>query len=681
MQSPPMLPHAQGPAPALASDTVDVADIARTLRRQWRAVLAFMALGALAALLVVLFAPRRYDGKVSVLARPGGGSGGSISGRIEGLGQLLGGLGSIGLQGSLETELQVLRSRALAGQVVDSLQLQFVVEVPAGTPAPSLVAASRVRGTFAPRVYEFSRQADGRYVARSGDQSFLLAPGTAGTLDVGNLTLRPGALPPSFRLRVLDREDAISRFGKRLSASKAGGDVAKVTYRGDDSLTAAHGANALIHYYLERRKTTDRGVNQRRVEYVTAQLDQTALALERAESDLRRTQERTRIFDPEIQGEIELTAAAQLRRALTDLQVEEGAIRQLLVQADAGRITARDIAAYPAFMRGSSVSPLAQQLSDLEARRIALLERRTEGDPEVAALDSTAMRLEAGITQMARSYAASITRQREQLEERVDNVQRTLLALPAAAEVGGRLQRDVLRLTQIYTALQAQLVEARLAAIGEGGEIRQIDMAVPPRKAAFPRPLLTMGIGTAGGLLAGVMVAMFLGWFGRWLRDPSDIERAVGISAERFERDTPLLVGNPAARSVLVVPLAPRAQTAAVAERLARTARQRALEPTLLDLSGAHENNGRAAVDVSQVSRMLDEIEQRNGMAIVRLPDLTSDIALAAMRDTRPVVLVAPPGPVDRLQLATAVDLLRRMQVPCAGVVISEPTPRLRALV
>ena len=40
------------------------------------------------------------------------------------------------------------------------------------------------------------------------------------------------------------------------------------------------------------------------------------------------------------------------------------------------------------------------------------------------------------------------------------------------------------------------------------------------------------------------------------------------------------------------------------------------------------------------------------------------------------------PGPIDRVRLTSAVDTLRRLGVPCAGIVMSEgpQRPRLRAL-
>jgi hypothetical protein len=228
------------------------------------------------------------------------------------------------------------------------------------------------------------------------------------------------------------------------------------------------------------------------------------------------------------------------------------------------------------------------------------------------------------------------------------------MALPAAAERGGRLKRDVLRLSALATALEAQLVEARLGVIGEGGEVRQIDLAVPQRQPAFPRPWLTMGIGTAGGLLVGMIAALFLGWFGRWLRDPVEIERALGISAQRFEPNAPLLLaGAASARSLLVIPLDARARVAAAVVNL---------------IGGQLGSNGNAA---EPARALIDQVEAASGMAIVCLPELGNDMTLSSLRETRPVVLVAAPGPVDRAQLAHAVDVLRRLQVPCAGVVLS----------
>jgi len=61
-------------------------------------------------------------------------------------------------------------------------------------------------------------------------------------------------------------------------------------------------------------------------------------------------------------------------------------------------------------------------------------------------------------------------------------------------------------------------------------------------------------------------------------------------------------------------------------------------------------------------------------MVIVRLPALAADETAAALTPQRAVLLVAPPGRVERRLLLGAVQTLRRLDVPCAGVVVSRST-------
>jgi tyrosine-protein kinase Etk/Wzc len=662
-----------------ASDAIDVADIGRTIRARWRTVVGCVALGVVGALAVLWFAPRRFEGAATVLARPVGASGGSILSRIGGAGDLLGGLAGAGSGGAIETEIQMLRSRALAERVIDSLLLQVRVRVPSGV-APSVLVSSLTHGaSHKPRTLSFEKQQDGSYSAEWNGQTIKATPGVAVDLGIGALTLRPGSLPESFTIMLLDREDAINRFSKRLEVGKAGGELVRVAVRGDDSVTAANAANLLVSQYVDQRRSTDRSANQRRVEYVTAQVDSTGAALAATERELRRYQETSAVLDAEAVGRVDLERESALRHSLAELDVNAGAMQQLVAQVKAGRLTARDLAAYPALLSSSAVAPLVSQLSSLETERIKLLEHRTLQDPQVIALDSTMRTLERTIIGMAETYANAVSRQREALKAQVDSLQQALLALPATAERGGRLKRDVLRLTQLYTALQAQLVEARLGVIGEGGEARQVDVAEPPKDPAFPPKGLTLALGSMGGLAMGLVLALLMGSFGRWLRNPAEIERALGVSAQQLRADRPIAVLDArTVRTLLLIPLNREADAGAVAERLARSAQQRALAASVLDLSG---RNGIGLVGAETTAgRQLEQMERAGGMVIVRLPTLDSDEAMAVLAENRTALVVAPPGPVNRHELTQTLATLRRLNVPCAGVLIGERANGTRRL-
>ena len=73
---------------------------------------------------------------------------------------------------------------------------------------------------------------------------------------------------------------------------------------------------------------------------------------------------------------------------------------------------------------------------------------------------------------------------------------------------------------------------------------------------------------------------------------------------------------------------------------------------------------------------MLARLAQEHGLVIVRLPGLTADATAAALSDSRAVLLVAPARRANRRELVSALDTLRRLDVPCAGVVLSDAEPR-----
>jgi uncharacterized protein involved in exopolysaccharide biosynthesis len=655
------------------ADSVDLADVARTVRRRWRELVASTVIGGLAAVAVLLMAPRQFQASTSVVVKSSPLSAGSLlsgaalGGENGALGAMAGGL----LPGSrtpLETEMQILSSRAVAAAVVDSLRLQARVRGGTALPAASLVQRLELPGAFKRRKFEFRRQPDGKFRVSGGGADAVAAAGSPVRLPVGSVTLRGDTtLPDRFTLQLLDHEDAVNRVVDRTRVGKAGGEVVRVAYRGDDSLTAARVPNLMVAVYLSRRKTVDRGVNLHRVEFLQAQLDTVESSLASAELQLRRHQEGSGVIDPQLVGRLQLERAGELRKEMGGIDVEKGAVDQLLRQVASGGMTARQLAAYPTFLRSPAVNDLIGQIGVLESRRYELLERRIETDPEVVALSQAIQNLEGQLVPLASAYSEGLSRQRTDMRRQLDTIQTVLGSFPMAAQSSVRLQRDVLRLGGVHAALQAQLVEARLAAIGEGGDVRQLDSATPPKKVVFPDPWITAGAGLGGGMLVGLILALVSGSMGRYVRDPYEIEKATGVPALQFDSNVPLLVsGRPLSNVILLIPVDSQASTSAVAQRLAQTALSRSVQPTILDLSGY----GGLPVE-GGIGAKIDQLESEYGLVIVQLPGISADATAAALRDSRPVLLVAPHGRVDRVRLTSTVQTLKRLEVPCAGVVLS----------
>jgi tyrosine-protein kinase Etk/Wzc len=678
----------------VSAEVIDLADVFRSIRNGWRTVAVCTVLGVAAAIAVLLFVPPSYSGKASIVLKTGN-SGGPSSTLAAAIGALSdaggGGLtgGALpGLKSSVETEVDILQSRVLSGQIVDSLMLQARVTKPFGTPATHVLSALDLPGAFKKRVYEFKSTggagAPRSYRFLADADSGVAIVGQATVLTIGTITLSPDAPATEFKVGFFDHEDATSRLVDNLKFDKPKGDVAHVDYHGDDSLSAAAVPNLLLSLYLARRKGQDRGVNQRSAEFLALKVDSVGRELAQAERSLRATRETTGVLDPTAVGKTEYENENRLRQQLTDITVQQKALEQLVTQVKNGTATPRQLAAYPQFLAGT-INGIVSSIITVETQRLALLTTRTPEDAEVKSLSAQQDNLESQLMPLAQQTLSSLGSQKTSIQDRLAAIQTSLTGVPREVESYGRLERNILDLGRIYAGLQTQLVDARLAAITEGGDVRPLDRAVPPKKPVFPTKTATLAAGAGGGLFVGLILAVVIGIVGGRMHDAQDVERRTGLAAVRFEASAPLLVGGPASRTVLVAPIDSRAFAKPVAERLVETAMSRSLSATVLDLTteGLRVAGGESGMVPAKLvtgnGRMgngfdanaaIARLEETHDLVVVQLPALSSHAAAAVLSSTRPVLLVAPERRIERKSLQSAVDLLRRVGAPCAGVVL-----------
>lgn len=692
------------------NDTVDLREVGAALRHGIGWIVGGAVLGVLLALAVNLLAPPVYEATASILLRS---STEGVASRLAGGssdegGVSLGGLVDVLSGGSgFDTEMEILTSQAVLGEVVDSLNLQARILEPRGRSAVSLFSAAHLEGAES-EVYHFAREGDGFRVS-SGDDAMRAVSGVPFRIGGALLTLRRDDLPRAFEVEVIDREQAVQELEDQLQAEKAGGDIAELVFNAHDPATAAAVPNALIAEYLARRRTTDRGVNQFQYEFLAAHTDSIADALADAERRLRLYQEQSGILDPELSGETETEQAARLRARMEEVGVEARALEQTLGR---GTPSARALAASPTLLGNPAVNNVLARLVEAETRRTELLERRTARDPDVLVLDTTIQQLEGELITLSRAYLEGLSRQQAEIQQELSGYRASLDALPAQAEQTYRLQREVERLAATLTALKTQLVQTRLAAIGEVGQVRQIDVAVPPREPDFPKPVLNLAGGLLGGLFFGAVVAVGRGLLRQRIRYPWEVEMATGIPATSLESRTPLLFkGLDEVHGVLVIPLGPKARSALVASRLAETVALRGRSVVLADLrhisaasepvgkradllpatsgeidpSSLHLDTGSAGGNGYPVYRIsengnagatppavLHALQKRFGLAVVALagPDEPSTVAL--LDPNRTVVLVVRAGRVLRSEVEDAVELFARVGVQVAGIVLDE---------
>lgn len=444
---------------------LDVAELTGAIARGVKVIGVCAMLGLAAGVAVLMLAPARFEGRAMILVRTQQFSAGGLVresfGPLAGLAGDALGLGEGG--DPLKTEMALMQSRAVFGDVVDSLRLQ----VRAGRRAPFSVNVDIPTDTrFAP-------------VKLSSDEG---------------------------RVKVVDREDAIEDLDRRLTVRVYGGEAVELLYRSRDSLTAAMVPNLIAERYVERRRTVDRGLNQRRAEFLAAQADSVQAALRTAVDAARRTRQAGAGLMVEAAEAAELEQRSALQLRIAETSAELGALEALL--RDVAANDPQRIAGFPALLRSPAVNELVAELGRRETERTLLRATATDRDPRVVALGEAIDGLRAQLVPMALTYAGALSRQRDEYATRLSDSERRSRALPSAAAQDFLTQSEVERLSKLHLALGAQLLDARLAALYEGGDVRVVDPAVAPRRVSFPRPARTLAIGLAAGVMLGFIFAL-----------------------------------------------------------------------------------------------------------------------------------------------------------------------------
>jgi uncharacterized protein involved in exopolysaccharide biosynthesis len=467
---------------------IDLRVVGATLRRRALVVVAGVVVGAVAAAGILLFATPRFDGRAMMLIRTSAADPTSlVKDRLGPLSELMPsnlGLGG-GSEEELATELALLQSRAVLGAVVDSLRLEVVPRTPDRVPPTTIVDSVRMVARFKP----------------------IKVPVVAGANRL------PGAIVWAKRnadVKVFDREDAIDDVASRLAVRKTGGGAIEISYRARDSITAEQVPNLVSAIYMLRRRTVDRGLNQRRLEFLSAKSDSVRGDLRRSADVLADAARRSGAgAAPDIAGRALAEETGTLEAKLSEIRASEAALDSVVALTPGHAIDPRRLAGVPDLLRSPALNDLVSQIAKVETDRTILLASRPATAPQPLALAHARDSLVAQLLPLATSYRQSLARQRASIERDLNTLHAQLERLPGQTAAVAKEQAELARLSAMNVGMGAQVLTARLAALAEGGDVRLIDQAVSPRRVTFPRPIPTIAICLVAGAIIGFVVALF----------------------------------------------------------------------------------------------------------------------------------------------------------------------------
>lgn len=455
----------------------------------------------------------------------------------QGKGSLLGELG-LGQQNSIDADIEILKSRTNAEQVVKKLHLDWQVQ-------------KKSKG-LSFHLLEFDGVAPGGscQVELTGADSYKLLDSAGNTLcsgkggviaQAGSLRLlitdikgKPG---DSFQLSKLSLLGAANGLKGRIKASEIGNKtgIVRLAYSDTDPQLTRDVVNTLAQVYLEQSVTFKTQEASKSLDFIEEQMKSVRGELDSAEKNLEAYKMSSGIISLDTESQKVFSKLSEVDKDLTQMGLQKK-------QMEFNMASLKD-----AMKKGKSyypsdpvVSAMVGKLVELEGQKRGLISEFTEAHPQVRAVQGQIDEVQKRIIALYESNLKNLTKQESSVRQILNGYEGALKKLPETERELARRMRHTKVNADIYTLLLQKHEEARIARASTISNINIIDPAITPGAPIKPNKQKNLLL----GLLVGLMLGVGLAFFQEYLDD--SIKDAEGA---RLQLNAPVLA---------VIPFIPR---------------------------------------------------------------------------------------------------------------------------
>lgn len=457
----------------------------------------------------------------------------------------------------VESELEIIRSRALARSVVKKLGLNFVIN----NHNRQLFDSILIRDNFVPGKYLMKFDEHDKFVIVNNKEE-IIGKGTINSLfDNGGLRFLLKEKPAKNYLEfsVLNIEKATEELISNISASQIK-NTALVMLKARSTMPemAAKIANTLaqeyILYTLESLRESARGSK----EFIESQIKIFGTELDSAEEKLRKYKQKSGVFLLSETAREIINSLAQFEvereKAVVELNETESSIKKLeseLTRDEASYGYYKKMASFPTISNSPLILKLKDQLKTLELQKeeyqndplklkeieeqISQIEQEINKTNKQIALAGPSAGdpvFQSVITNIINSETKLIALQSriDALNQIIEQHNRRLKQLPEAEVILAQLERQKKANEEIYTMLLGKLEESKIAEAIQISQARIIDYAIIPDEPVEPKPKQNSILGLLLGVLIGLGGAFLLEYFNTSIRSSKEIEELMEIS-------------------------------------------------------------------------------------------------------------------------------------------------------
>lgn len=408
----------------------------------------------------------------------------------------------------VQTQVQILRSRALAERVIRRLNLDQDPAFNADT-SPGAVVELLERIQAGARVVLAT-------MASPGPGSPPAPTGTDGT--------------QGDRSRVMI--DSIGRFLEALQVTPVRGTrLVEASFTSHSPQFAEKVVNTLTEEYIELHFESRYHATTKATEFLQRQLQDLKITIESAEERLIHYARSRNILNvDEVQNLV--------LQDLASLSEERSRVRSQLISrtAEHRALQGATVESFPQALGNDTTAALEGRLLALEQNLANLFAQYGSRWPEVLRLQEEIGEVR---EQLNRERQLAIDRVQLDYQLALDHERMINAALEEQKTLAERLAQDSIQYNilkrevdtskQLYDGLLQRLKEAGVAAGLQSSNVRVVDRGELPLWAVKPRTQLNLGLGLLSGLIMGIGLAFLLEYLNNTVKTPEEIEHFLGL--------------------------------------------------------------------------------------------------------------------------------------------------------
>jgi tyrosine-protein kinase Etk/Wzc len=442
----------------------------------------------------------------------------------------------------VETEMEVLRSRTLAEDVVGSLALQVVPVSPRGVARSELLQSLYVERWAPEGEYVLKQQEGGVFDITDQDGSGVygtVSSRTSAALPGATFTLVDGAEAyDQIVVEVFSFDEAVEDLESTVTVARPNREASIVTvrYESSDTQLVHLVPNTLADRFIAQGQAVRKTEATSTVGFLEQQIETLSGQLAAAEGSLTAFREGEQVVSIQAEAQSQVTQLTRLQAERNIIEAERAALQQLVSEInDEARSLDPSapspytrLISFPTLFRNQAASEFLRNLNEANSERSRLLIRRTMEDPDVINVTERVGQIELQLRTTVETYLQGLTNQVSSYDATLREFGIELERIPAKEVQLTRLFFNDTATTEIYTLLQTRLQEARILEAVEDATVRIVDPAILPTRPVRPRTLLNLLLAFLVGAMLGASVAFAREYLDETVHTREDIAHATG---------------------------------------------------------------------------------------------------------------------------------------------------------